>query len=77
MFIITVILYLCGANQVLCLVLCLAGCTLVVWQTFAMNRKYGQYGLMKRAAMKYHPDFLVNRKTVFHLFKNRQYDKQA
>lgn len=76
-FILTVILYLCGVNQLLCLVLCLAGCTLVVWQTFSMNRRYGQYGLMKRAARSYHPGFLVNRKTVFHLLKNRRYDQQA
>lgn len=76
-FIITVILYLCGLDQVLCLVLCFAGCTIVVWQTFSMNRKYGQYGLMKRAARRYHPDFLINRKTVFHLLKNRPHDKQT
>lgn len=76
-FILTVILYLCGADQVLCLVLCLAGYTLVVWQTFALNRKYGQHGLMKRAALGYHPKFLVNRKTVFHLFNYRRHDKQT
>lgn len=76
-FILTVILYLCDVDQVLCLVLCLAGCSLVVWQTFAMNRKYGQYGLMKHAARKYHPKYLVNRKSVFHLFKQRQNDKQT
>lgn len=76
-FIITVILHLCGVNQVLCLVLCLVGCTIVVWQTFAMNRKYGQYGLMKRAALRYHPKYLINRKTVYHLFKNNKYDKHT
>lgn len=71
MFILTVILYLCGVNQILCLILCLLGCTLVVWQTFTINRRYGQYGLMKRAALRHHPDFLINRKTVFHLIKIR------
>ena len=73
-FIITVFLHLCGVNQVLCPVLCLVGCTIVVWQTFAMNRKFGQYGLIKRAALRYHPKYLINRKTVYHLFKNNKYD---
>lgn len=77
-FVITVILYLCGIGQAFCLVLCLAGSTVVVWLAFSMNRKYGEHGLMKRAAAKYHPDFLINRKSAIHLFtKNKSHDKQT
>ena len=69
-FILVVILYLCGVGQVVCLVLGVVGATIVVWQTFAMNRKYGQYGLMKQSAVRMHPRYLLNRKTVNHLMRN-------
>jgi len=48
------------------------GASLVVWQTFTMNRKYGQYGLMKKGAVRMHPRYLVNRRTAFHLIRNLQ-----
>jgi len=44
----------------------------VVWQTFTMNRKYGQYGLMKKGAVRMHPRYLMNRRTVCHLIRNLQ-----
>ena len=71
-FILVVVLYLCGISQIACLVIGIVGATLVVWQTFAMNRKYGQYGLMKKGAVKMHPRYLVNRRTVYHLIRNLQ-----
>ena len=71
-FILVIVLYLCGVSQTACLVIGLVGATLVVWQTFAMNRKYGQYGLMKQGAVRMHPRYLVNRRTVFHLIRNLQ-----
>ena len=37
-FILVVICYMCGMNQYLCLGMGVSGATLVVWQTFAMNR---------------------------------------
>ena len=40
-FILVIVLYLCGVSQTACLVIGLVGATLVVWQTFAMNRRYG------------------------------------
>lgn len=36
-FILVIVLYLCGVSQTACLVIGLVGATLVVWQTFAMN----------------------------------------
>ena len=38
-FLVTVILYLCNVDQVLCLVMGVLGATVVVWQTFSMNSK--------------------------------------
>ena len=70
--ILVVVLYLCGVSQIACLVIGIVGATLVVWQTFAMNRKYGQYGLMKKGAVRMHPRYLVNRRTVYHLICNLQ-----
>ena len=69
-FILVVVLYLCGVDQMLCLGIGLVGATLVVWQTFAMNRKYGQYGLMKAGAIRMHPRYLINRRRVYTLLKN-------
>jgi len=71
-FILVVILYLCGVSQIACLVIGIVGATLVVWQTFAMNRKYGQYGLMKKGAVRMHPRYLLNHRTVYHLICNLQ-----
>ena len=66
-FVMVVVLYLCGISQIVCLVIGVVGATLVVWQTFAMNRKYGQHGLMKQRAVRMHPRYLLNRRSVCHL----------
>ena len=71
-FILVVVLYLCGVSQITCLVIGVVGASLVVWQTFTMNRKYGQYRLMKKGAVRMHPRYLVNRRTVCHLIRNLQ-----
>ena len=71
-FFLVVILYLCGVSQIACPVIGIVGATLVVWQTFAMNRKYGQYGLMKKGAVRMHPRYLLNRRTVYHLIRSLQ-----
>lgn len=69
-FVLVVVCYLCGMSQWLCLGIGLVGATLVVWQTFAMNRKYGQYGLMMQGAIRMHPRYLINRRTVYHLIRD-------
>jgi conjugative transposon protein traF len=67
-FIVVVVLYLLGVSQLLCLGIGVLGASLLVWQTFAMNRKYGEHGLMKRGALRSHPRYLANRRSVLHLF---------
>lgn len=69
-FIVVVVLYLLGISQLVCLSIGVVGATLVVWQTFAMNRKYGEHGLMKLGAVHTHPRYLSNRRSVLHLFRN-------
>ena len=67
-FIVVVVLYLLGVSQLLCLGIGVLGASLLVWQTFAMNRKYGEHGLMKRGALRSHPRYLAHRRSVLHLF---------
>lgn len=69
MFILVVVLYMMGVNQLLCIVLGIAGATVIVWQTFSLNKKYGEHGLMKIGARKNHPRYLINRKRIRTLFK--------
>ena len=69
MFILVVILYMIGVNQLICIGLGILGATLIVWQTFSLNRKYGEHGLMKVGARKNHPRYLLNRKSAGHIFK--------
>lgn len=64
MFILVVVLYLAGVGQLLCIAIGGAGATVLVWKTFDLNKKYGQHGLMKAAARKNHPRYLINRKRV-------------
>ncbi len=68
-FIAVVVLYMIGINQLICLMLGICAATLLVWQTFSMNKKYGQHGLMKLSSRKNHPRYLINRKRSYSLFK--------
>lgn len=64
-FILVVVLYMIGVSQIFCLMLGIAGGMVTVWQTFSMNRKYGEHGLMKLGAKKRHPRYIINRKRIF------------
>ncbi len=67
-FILVVILYMIGVHSYICIGLGILGASVLVWQTFSLNRKYGTYGLMKLTAKKRHPRYLTNRKSVLSLF---------
>lgn len=67
--ILVMILYMAGVNSYLCLVLGTGGASLIVWQTFLLNRKYGEHGLMKIAAKKRHPRYIICRKPVHRYLK--------
>ncbi len=75
-FLLVVILYFCGVTQTFCLSLGLVGAVLVVWQTFALNNKYGQYGLMKVRAKRLHPASLSHRRSIRHFFSSKQKTKR-
>ena len=55
-------------NQWVCIGFIVSASLLLVWQTFRLNARYGTYGLMKIAARKRHPRFIINRKAIPRLF---------
>ena len=69
-FILFVILYLAGINQWVCIGTGVVSASVLVWQTFALNRRYGEHGLMKRMANRQHPRFLINRRKPCQIINN-------
>lgn len=67
--ILVMILYMAGVNSYLCLFMGTGGALLIVWQTFSLNSKYGEHGLMKLAAKKRHPRFIICRRAVHRYLK--------
>lgn len=63
------ILYMVGVNSLICLFLGAGGASLIIWQTFLLNRKYGEHGLMKVGARKRHPRYIICRKPVHRYLK--------
>lgn len=41
------VLYMAGVNQWICIVLGVISASVLVWATFHLNAKYGEWGLMK------------------------------
>lgn len=58
------ILYMANVNNYICLAIAGIGGSLISWQTFSLNKKYGEFGLMKIGAKKKHPQFIICRKAV-------------
>lgn len=67
-FVVFVILYMAGVNQWVCIGFGVTAATLLVWLTFRLNAKYGTHGLMKAAARKRHPRYVLNRLKIPRLF---------
>ncbi|MDM1679900.1 DUF4133 domain-containing protein [Myroides odoratimimus] len=62
--ILVMVLYMAGVNNLVCLVLGFSTSGYLVYKVFALNKKYGQYGLMKLQARKYFPRYIISRKDV-------------
>lgn len=75
--ILVMILYMVGINSYICLFLGASGALLIVWQTFSLNKKYGEHGLMKISAKKRHPHYIICRKPVQRYFKFKTKSKYA
>ncbi|CDN30665.1 Conjugative transposon protein TraF [Mucinivorans hirudinis] len=61
-FILFVIMYMVGINQWFCIGFGVIAASVLVWQTFALNAKYGEHGLMKLQARGSHPKYIINRR---------------
>ena len=72
LFVLFVILYMAGVNQWICIGFGGIAASVLVWQTFSLNRKYGEHGLMKRSALHSHPRYLINRRRIPRLFRHRE-----
>lgn len=69
--ILVMIMYMAGVNSFICLFIGFGGASLIVWQTFSLNQKYGEHGLMKITARKRHPKYIVCRKAVHRYFRRK------
>ena len=67
-----VILYMVGTDQWICIGIGVTGASVLVWQTFALNARYGEHGLMKLGAARSHPRYLTNRRRIARLLKRKR-----
>ena len=72
LFVLFVILYMAGVNQWICIGFGGTAAAILVWQTFSLNRKYGEHGLMKRSALHSHPRYLINRRRIPRLLRHKE-----
>lgn len=72
LFVLFVILYMAGVNQWICIGFGGIAASVLVWQTFSLNRRYGEHGLMKRSALHSHPRYLINRRRIPRLFRHKE-----
>lgn len=74
--ILTMILYIVGITPYITIGTGALLASLVIWQTFSLNKKYGEHGLMKIAANKRHPKYLIHRKAINQFLRNSSYKHQ-
>ena len=72
MLLMVVFLYLTGVDQWICLSFGILSGSLLVWVIFRLNARYGEHGLMKAAARKRHPRFIISRKAIPRLFNYKR-----
>ena len=76
LFVLFVILYMIGIDQWICIGFGVVSASVLVWQTFALNARYGEHGLMKLGATKSHPRYLLNRRRMSRPIKKRKAERQ-
>ncbi|MDR0196569.1 MAG: DUF4133 domain-containing protein [Myroides sp.] len=79
--ILVMVLYMAGVNNLICLSLGIGSSGYLVYKVFSLNKKYGQYGLMKLQARKYFPRYIISRKNLrgylSNNFKLSSYEKYS
>lgn len=71
-FVLFIVLYMAGLNQWVCIFFGVKMALLVIWLTVSLNKKYGQYGLMKLQASKNFPRRILNRRSIPKLFTKKR-----
>lgn len=66
------ILYVLGINPFFSITFGLSAALSLVFITFRMNSKYGEYGLMKLSAKKARPRYLSNRKPIHKIIEKKK-----
>lgn len=66
------IMYMAGVNTYLCLILGGSSSGILIWKTFSLNKRYGEHGLMKIAARKKHPRYIISRKSIYRYLKTNR-----
>ena len=61
-FLLFVIFYMIGIDRWFCIGFGVLSAFSLIFGVFHLNKKYGPNGLMKLAAVKYHPSYIINRK---------------
>lgn len=67
-FVLFVIMYMIGISQIICIGFGVVSAGSLVWITFHLNDKYGEFGLMKVQATQNHPRYIISRKHIGRLF---------
>jgi len=71
-FVLFIVLYMAGLNQWVCIFFGGKLALLVIWLTVSLNKKYGQFGLMKLQASKNFPRRILNRRSIPKLFTQKR-----
>ncbi|MDP4201132.1 MAG: DUF4133 domain-containing protein [Bacteroidota bacterium] len=66
-FIVFVVMYMADIGQWICIGFGVSAASALVWMTFTLNGKYGEYGLMKSLARRSHPKYIISRKAICRL----------
>jgi hypothetical protein len=75
-FVIFVVMYMAGVSQWICIGFGITAASVPVYGTFYLNKKYGEYGLMKWQALRNHPRFIINRIRISRLFSHNPKSKR-
>ena len=69
LFVVLVVMFMAGINQWVCILLGVVSALVLVYGTFYLNQKHGEYGLMKTMARRNHPRYVINRRRISLLFR--------
>ena len=77
LFVIFVVMYMAGIDQWVCIGFGVVSASVLVWVTFRMNSKYGEWGLMKLHALRSHPRYIISRRKFLRLFSSTIKNRKA